>query len=268
LAGNAANVDTIVGGAGNDIITGDASAETQTITVATQADAAAVITVTIDGTVVTLAALAGNETAAAIAGLINTAINASTGLQAKGITSTVAGAVVTVNGGLTAGNIALTTVTETTTNATTYTVALTADGAQNTKGDILTGGAGNDVFHYGANAANTTVNVDTIIGLDLGTASAATDTFVFGNAGATGTVVVLSTAQQATVTASSTFANAVDNAFVAIAADGATGLFTYAGETYLLHNGDGGASYTATADYVIKVTGVTGTLDTSDFTIA
>jgi len=266
LAGNAANSDTIVGGLGNDIITGDASAETQTITIATTSNAAAVLTVTIDGSALVMTAL-GTETSGAIAALVNTAINGNALFLAKGISSAVLGSVVTVNAGLTAGNIALITVDESIATATTFTVALTADGAQNTKADTLTGGAGSDVFHYAGNAANTTVNIDTIIGLDLGTSSTAVDTFVFGNAGATKTVVVLTTAQQATVTASSTFANAVDNAFVGIAADGATGLFTYGGDTYLLHNGDGGAGFTATADYVIKVTGVTGTLDVGDFAI-
>ena len=53
----------------------------------------------------------------------------------------------------------------------------------------------------------------------------------------------------------------------AIAADGATGIFTHQGNSYLLHNGDGNSTYNPTADYLIRVTGVTGTLDIGDISL-
>jgi len=282
LAGNAANVDTIVGGLGNDIIIGDASAEVQTVTLVTTVGAGALAgvgTYTILGVAVDVVEAAGDTAAARVTAAV-TAINANTtiGTTLRVVASDGAGDTVVLTYAATEGNAGFATYTTTARASTgpdvlvTGTNANTTLGAINTKADILTGSAGSDVFHYSAGTGNTTVNVDTIIGLDLGTSSTAVDTFVFSNAStagvaATKTVVVLTTAQQATVTASSTFANAVDNAFVAIAADGATGLFTYGGETYLLHNGDGGATWTDAADYVVKVTGVTGTLDTGDFSV-
>jgi hypothetical protein len=77
-------------------------------------------------------------------------------------------------------------------------------------------------------------------------------------------VVVLSTAVQTGVSAAATLAGATEVALSAITADGATGLFTYAGNTYVLHNGDGNGTFDSTADYLIKVTGVAGTLDIGD----
>jgi S-layer protein len=269
LAGNAANVDTIVGGLGNDIIIGDASAEVQTITIDAANTAAGTGTYTILGVAVTTTETTTMSVAAKSA-LAVTNINATAALAGRVVASGTTTVILTY--AATEGNASFATYTTTSTVGGGATVAVGTNvqgalGAINTKADILTGSAGSDVFHYSAGTGNTTVNVDTIIGLDLGTLSTAVDTVVFSNAGATKAVVVLSTAQQATVTASSTFANAVDNAFVAIAADGATGLFTYGGETYLLHNGDGNATWTDAADYVVKVTGVTGTLDTGDFTV-
>jgi S-layer protein len=276
LAGNAANIDSIVGGAGTDNIIGDASAEVQTITLVGTVGAGALAgtgTYTILGTAVTVTeAAAATATGRADAAVL--AINADATIGATGrVVAANVGGVITLTYAATEGNATFATYTTTSRVSTgpdvltTGTNAQTADGALNTKADILNGGAGSDVFHYGAGAGNTTVNVDTIIGLDLGGAATSTDTFVFANAGATKTIVTLSAAQQSVVTAASTFANAVDNAFVAIAADGATGTFTYAGDTYLLHNGDGGATYTAAADYVIKITGFVGTLDTGDFSV-
>jgi hypothetical protein len=229
-------------------------------------DAAAVLTVTVDGTAIVMTAL-GTETAAEQAVLIGAAINGSAALIAKGIFSTVAGAVVTINSGLTAGNIGLVTVAESIATATTYTAATTAVGAQNTKADILTGGAGSDFFHFGAGASNLVGNIDTITDLDLGTSSTTVDTLVFSNQGATKAVVTLTSAQQAIVTASATLAGAIDNALAAVTADGATALFTYGSDTYLVHNGDGNTTFTAAADYVVKVTGFVGTLDAGDFSV-
>jgi hypothetical protein len=69
------------------------------------------------------------------------------------------------------------------------------------------------------------------------------------------------------VSAAATLAAAVEAALQAIAADGATGIFTHQGNSYLLHNGDGNSTYNPTADYLIRVTGVTGTLDIGDISL-
>jgi hypothetical protein len=123
------------------------------------------------------------------------------------------------------------------------------------------------MFYFGSGTQNTVANADTITDLELGLSTTSVDTLVFGNAGASKSVVVLSDGQQAVVTAASTLAGAVEAALQVITADGATGLFTHLGNSYLLHNGDGNTTYNPTADYLIRVTGVTGVLDVGDFSL-
>ncbi|HWK51571.1 MAG TPA: bluetail domain-containing putative surface protein, partial [Steroidobacter sp.] len=49
------------------------------------------------------------------------------------------------------------------------------------------------------------------------------------------------------------------------AATNAAGLFNYGDDTYLIAVGDQAGSGFGSDDYIIKVTGLTGTLDVSDF---
>ena len=138
--------------------------------------------------------------------------------------------------------------------------------------DVLTGGAGRDVFAFKAGAGNTVAVASTITDLELGGATLATgvDQIVVstGTAG-TAAVVTLTAAQQTTVTGAATLAAAVDSVLTFATAVNATATFTYGADTYLIVNGDGNTTvpYSAASDMLIKITGVTGTLDASDISI-
>ncbi|WP_325099752.1 calcium-binding protein, partial [Aquamicrobium zhengzhouense] len=134
--------------------------------------------------------------------------------------------------------------------------------------DTLTGGAGNDQFRFAAGDTGATA-LDWITDLNLGSnvVGGQADTLAFQNAGATATVVALTSGQQTTVSAAADLAAAA-LAVAAIAnADGATVQFTYGADTFIFHNVDGNATYDAAADVLVKVTGVTGTLDASDIIV-
>jgi len=141
--------------------------------------------------------------------------------------------------------------------------------------DILTGGDGADVFVFGGQSSVAGGNMDTITDLNLGGAvmNVGMDTIqlsagVLGYAAfnpatslvnAGGAVAMsgptLAAALQGLYNAGGTFDGAVNN----------VGLFTYGADTYLIA-ADSVAGL-GPNDIVIKVTGVTGTLDLSDLTI-
>lgn len=151
----------------------------------------------------------------------------------------------------------------------TYAAGTFATLASNTAADVLTGGAGNDQFGFGL--GSTTVSFNTIKDLNLGTAAVAgqVDKLVFDVATAgPATIVSLSAAQQATVTAAADLAAAADAALVVAATAGNVVQFTYGTDTYLLVNGvTATANYTAGEDHLVKITGVVGTLDASDIVL-
>lgn len=263
--------DVIVAGGGADRIIGDSNVETQTIVYsAATGGTASVITVTIAGvTVSTAAAVANNATAAAAATAVNTAINASTALQALGISSTVDTATVTISSTAINGNIAQATTDIGLLTMVAPVVTTTAQGALNVAGDIMTGGAGNDRFFISAGAGNTVANADTITDLNLGGSTSADNADVLSLMGAglntqNAIVATLTSAQQASVTAAASLAAAVDIVLAANQVARTATQFTYGSDTYLAVNVDGGADYTAAADYLIKITGVTGTLSATD----
>ncbi len=139
--------------------------------------------------------------------------------------------------------------------------------AASTASDILTGGAGKDLFVLGINSAAATIS--SITDLDLGGATLALgqDQIVLKMAATTAaTIVTLSAAQQTAITGAVDLATALN--LVAAAADtavNATAQFTYGTDTYLFVNSAvTSATYSATNDAVIKITGVVGTLDASD----
>ncbi|MBB5217352.1 beta strand repeat-containing protein [Parapusillimonas granuli] len=141
--------------------------------------------------------------------------------------------------------------------------------AANTAADILTGGAGNDSFGFGLGATTTSFN--TITDLNLGTAVVAgqVDTLTFDVSAAAVTagpaIVSLSEAQQATVAAAADLAAAADVVLGIANAAGNVAQFSYGANTYLLVNGvTATAAFTAGEDHLVKITGVTGTLDASD----
>jgi len=139
--------------------------------------------------------------------------------------------------------------------------------AASTAADTFTGGAGLDVFGIGIGAIGT---MSTITDLNLGTAVVAgsVDRIVTDGTAATATVVTFTAAQQATISAAATFAGALDAAIAAFGAVAAVAsTFTYGADTFFVLN-DVAATTTFTAtDLVVKITGVTGTLDASDITL-
>jgi hypothetical protein len=153
--------------------------------------------------------------------------------------------------------------------AATATAAATLTSIANTVvtgADTLTGGAGSDVF---AIAHSAVANASTITDLNLGTnvVGGAVDTLWFNTTtpATAVTIVTLTAAQQTAVTGASTLAAAVD--LVLATANGTNNVaqFTYGTDTYIVTNGAAGtATYTAAEDNLVKVTGLTGTLDASD----
>lgn len=133
--------------------------------------------------------------------------------------------------------------------------------------DILTGGAGADIFGFNGAQESTGANYDTItdinfdvdqLALDAGTYEPA----VFNAAITTGTL-------NSGANFDSDLAGAVGPG--ALSAEG-TLLFTpdsgtLAGHTFLIVDYNGAAGYQAGADYVIDVTGYTGTLGVNSFDV-
>lgn len=148
--------------------------------------------------------------------------------------------------------------------------ALTAITA-NATSDTFTGGDGRDVFGL---AVTTVANADSITDLNLGTGAAAggVDAIYFdgATAAAAGTVTIatLSAATQTNVTGAASLAAAVDLVVANNTAVNVVTQFTYGTDTYIFINGvAGGATYTAAEDLLVKVTGITGTLDNSDIVV-
>ena len=147
--------------------------------------------------------------------------------------------------------------------ATTQT-AITATTTDYTAGtnvsDTITLGLGkDDVYFFGGNATGV---MDTIKDLNFGTADAAgeVDELFFEDTFA-GTIVkgALTDAQQLVVTGKTTLADAFAEVLTVLA-DGNVATFTHNSETYVAFDG-------ATNDYIVKVTGVVGTLDASDINV-
>ena len=282
--------DTINGGDGNDTIQGDgtgvaavpavvAAAEQFTATLVTAADGTTII---FDGATYTAAAGNGATVASATTAFV-TAYNATLGTTYTAVdnggtatfTAKATGPVAdatpasftgTANGvGNEASAVNVTTQGVAAAPAQAATITIGADTAG---ADILTGGAGNDVFRF-ASTSTTATTLDSITDLNLGTDAAAgnVDTLVFQNTGATVTVVALTAGQQASVTAAGTLTTALGQVATAATADGATAQFTYGTDTYIFHNSDGNGTYDAAVDFVVKVTGVTGTLNASDVAV-
>lgn len=142
--------------------------------------------------------------------------------------------------------------------------------------DTLTGGAGNDTFVVLGGAGDngsTFTTMDTITDLNLGGANQAGRVDVIDlNPGAGSTITALVNAgQPVAMNAQATSLSAAVNglftvgATLATAVDGTAGLFTYNNDTYLIALNGGTVGAFDGNDTIIKVTGVVGTLDLSDF---
>lgn len=142
--------------------------------------------------------------------------------------------------------------------------------------DTLTGGAGNDTFVILGGAGDngsTFTTMDTITDLNLGGSNQAGRVDVIDlNPGVASTITALVNAgQPLAMNAQATSLSAAVNglftagAALATAANGTAGLFTYNGDTYLIALNGGAVGSFDGNDTIIKVTGVAGTLDISDF---
>lgn len=134
--------------------------------------------------------------------------------------------------------------------------------------DILTGGAGNDQFLFAAGSSHATIT-DTITDLNLGSDVLAgqVDTLVFQNAGAIATVVNLTTGEQGAITSTASLAAAAAAVANVASTGGNTVQFTYDTDIFIYHNVDGNGTFDDSADLLVKVTGVVGTLDASDIVL-
>jgi hypothetical protein len=131
--------------------------------------------------------------------------------------------------------------------------------------DTLLGSGGNDLFVFNG-GTSTIANADTIGDLNLGGGVSAIDKLQFQNDGSP-TLVALDVGQQSNVTGAATLAEATNVVLGIAAADGGTVLFTYGGNSFIVHNSDGNATFDNAVDYLVKVTGYVGTLDLSDIVL-
>jgi len=142
--------------------------------------------------------------------------------------------------------------------------------AASTAADTFTGGDGQDLFGIGTN--NNLTNISSITDLNLGGANAVSkvDALVFDLATASAaTVITLTDAQKSAVAAAADFAAAVNLVLAAAPGTNNVAQFVYGTDTYVAANGavGDGTNYVAVTDLVVKVTGVTGTLDATDIAI-
>lgn len=163
--------------------------------------------------------------------------------------------------------------------------------------DIINSGAGNDVIkpngegietefgYYGTNKVSDTITsgagfdyvefsvggsidqIDYITDLALGTSDTRIDRLALAGIGGETleSVIYITTAQQTVITAQSSFKDAVNAAFAIANTDGNVSVFNYASDSFLVANGSGNSVYTEGEDILVKVTGVSGSLDTDDF---
>ncbi len=122
--------------------------------------------------------------------------------------------------------------------------------------DILTGGSGRDKFVLGAVEKGIATITDFVAGVDTIAIATSTATTAVANLFDKG---ALDTSGSSLTAVLGTFATSAANAAVAHTAY----QFTYGGDTYVLIN-DSSAGYLASADTVVKITGVSGTLTAAD----
>ena len=277
ITGGAA-ADTINGGAGADNISGNVrgTSEVQSIAYAAVTGIAGNATDTVTTTIttpvgavtITSGQLAATKTDVELGAIMLAAAIADATLAAEGYTFA-AGAtadILVITAPSSDGDIGNTTISGgggLTGGAGTLTQGATGVAVLNTTTDTLTGGSGGDTFTVNVGGAVTVA--DSITDLDLNAA----DVIVFDGIGSNTTeaVVTLTSGQQTTVTATATLAAATAAVLGTAGTDGNVAQFTYGADTYIVVNGDGNGTYDA-ADLLIKVTGVSGTLDVSDFTFA
>lgn len=145
--------------------------------------------------------------------------------------------------------------------------------------DVLTGGAGADKFVIDVDVKNATAaiaiaSIDSITDFVGGT-----DKIMLGSTNTNAVAAIadlrsLAAADQAKVNAAANVVLAATEAFTSVGAAykaAATGvvIFNYGTDTYAVIEDTGGtATFSSVADYLVKITGVTGTLAATDFLIS
>jgi hypothetical protein len=270
--------DRVIGGAGDDVIYANGAVnEVQTVLYTAETGATATVTTT------TVAGIAveSNTAASANAGAVGTAafdaLSANAALNALGYTfADDSNGLVTITAPAAAGNIATSTVGYAGGTHAAATVVADGTGASvvggtsmdNVAADVLTGGDGKDTFFVGEGGFLTVIDSITDLNLGDNTSGDTVDLLSFGGIGAATTeeVITLTFTQQQAVTAALSFATAVTVALFFANTTGNVVKFTYSSDTYIgVQDATTTAGYTAGEDIVIKVTGVTGTLDVNDF---
>ena len=272
---------------------------TQNVATATEAGAETAATLLvnqINAANVGVTAAVANGGVDNIAGLTLTASNAGTAFVATASQAGAAGTAPTPNvtlttpndvansnaGGYATDNNTSQTAGATNTQSISSPVAPTTPGVPqvviggNPAADSLTGGAGNDTFVVLGGAGDngsTFTTMDTITDLNLGGSNQAGRVDVIDlNPGVASTITALvNTGQPVAMNAQAASLSAAVNglftvgATLATAVNGTAGLFTYNNDTYLIALNGGAVGAFDGNDTIIKVTGVAGTLDLSDF---
>ena len=120
-----------------------------------------------------------------------------------------------------------------------------------TGSNTVTGGAGADTFNF-EDGVSTLAQLTTFTDFEMG---AGKD--IISHTGATVTYEALTSANATLIAADTSLADAVDQAFSQLAANEATA-FIYDGAAYVVfEDGTGAGAYTAAADLVIKLAGIT-----------
>ena len=136
-----------------------------------------------------------------------------------------------------------------------------------TGADVLSGGAGVDTFVIAA-GDSLVATADSITDLAFGVGG---DIIKF-NGGATAAtaanILSLSAAAQANVTAAATLAAAATQVAVETSGAKIVTVFTYGTDTYLMYNNADDNTFDDGADALVKITGVTGTIDASNIFVA
>ena len=257
--------DTMTGGIGNDTFTirpGDSyayatpgTAEAITISpVASSSGGSYTVSTVINGITVTTAAIAQGAADTVITTAVKTAIAANVE----------ASSYVTVG-------------------ASSNTVVLTAVNGSNALNVTASVSAGNGTVgsaYTSSGSSSGVLTTDTIIGLELGGADATTAIDKINISGVTAAALTVVAAGTITGADLSAAVNALFNTGGALnGTNNTVGLYTFGTDTYLIGNVGGAgsafgsataitsaATLEATSDFIIKVTGVSGTLDASDFT--
>jgi hypothetical protein len=272
-----AGADTLIGGAGNDYLLGDGTlngvntAEVQTMRLSGTATNSGTYTLGNTSVVVT----AGDSSSVVVSAFAGAGKTAFLAQNSNVQDITYSGDEFTITYKAALGDVPLISVNDPADISfnTMFPVVESIQGrfglaaATSATADTLTGGAGNDTFAFAQNSSVLTA-IDTITDLNLGTGAVGgrVDSLVFHNVSGAASVVSVA-AQQAAITAAGSLAAAVDLVLGVAVGDGATAQFTYGADTYIVHNGDGNTTFDNAADFLIKVTGVLGTLDVSDIVL-